>query len=154
MDEILVEMVNREKLLAVYKDGCVGPRDKRTEPSVGDSLPAPERFPVPEGIDAKHAALTMDGDPGRFARALEVFRKVFASMAIDLSDDLAKNDLASACRRLHNIRGSAAQLGALQLAKSAEALEDALRNGRLDVADEMDSFGAALRVAVPGARNQ
>jgi CheY-like chemotaxis protein len=95
---------------------------------------APLPGPVP-GIDPERLAQLTQGDPA-------IMRRLLCRFIADIDDiprlvraDLAQGARASAAARLHGLRGAAANLGALELARRAGELEESVKtDGPVDEA--------------------
>lgn len=132
MNDVLLKPLSLEQMAACFRL------------QVGSGEPGWKAFSDFPGIDPAHAFSTMDGNLDLLKRLIGIFREEFSDVLTAVQQDLANNDLPAACRRLHNIRGSATQLGALELAKAAGELEDALQSGQQANDRLINSFESAL----------
>jgi PAS domain S-box-containing protein len=106
-----------------------------------------EKTPLPElkKIHAGHAQKMMNGDGAMFRRLLEVFLAEHAQAANHARSDLELGLEERAARRMHTLRGSAGQLGALELQSAAQALEESIRNRTGNVHEHLKKLEAELR---------
>lgn len=122
------------------------------EPDTNNPIP-----PIP-GIDRRHANHTMDGSLEMFELLVKVFVEEFEGFETQMRKLLetpSPENRTTARRLAHSLRGSAKQLGALELSNAAAALEEAIQadspgiNLRLDgaiklLADLLPSLKAYL----------
>ncbi|NVZ09114.1 PAS domain S-box protein [Allochromatium humboldtianum] len=95
---------------------------------------APLPSPVP-GIDPERLAQLTQGDPALTRRLLCRFLSDIDDIPRLVQTDLAQGACASAAARLHGLRGAAANLGAMELARRAGALEETVKtDGPVDEA--------------------
>ncbi len=130
------------------------------------SVPLPELPPQPEGFDLAVALARLDGNRTLFASLTRRFGQDRATIVAAAKAALLQGDRAAAAREMHTLKGLAATLGALALARQAAEVEaafkadgaavndDAERLARLD--SELDAGAAVLRAAAdaldpPGA---
>ncbi len=104
------------------------------------------------------AASTLKANLNLFRVLLRGFVEEFATAVPQTRQDLARDQRPAAARRLHNLRGNAGTLGALDLMAVAADLERAIDGGAADVepglADlerRLQAFLAAARPALAGA---
>ena len=140
MNDVLLKPLSLEQTAACLDVWCGGAQH---EGSGARNLPD-----IP-GIDRAHAFHTMEGSSALLERLLTIFRAEFSDVVFAVKQDLSMSDLTAACRRLHNIRGSAMQLGALDLAKAAGDLEKAIKTNDFDDQKLIDSFEASVKVVIP-----
>lgn len=81
------------------------------------------RFPTIDGIDHEHAMLTMSHNPDLFKRLLPIFISENRHIAQQTREDLANGLSEKAAQRLHALRGSASQVGALKVSDTAQQIE-------------------------------
>ncbi len=79
-----------------------------------------------EGFNIIGGLATVGGNEELYAKLLKKFANRYATVNEDISQCLQKNDIESAVRHAHTVRGIAANLGAEELAKAAENLEKTL----------------------------
>jgi len=87
---------------------------------------SPLTGPVP-GIDPERLVQLTQGDPAFTRRLLCRFLADIDDIPRLVRADLAQGAYASAAARLHGLRGAAVNLGALELARHAGALEEAVK---------------------------
>lgn len=76
-----------------------------------------------EGIDLETVMLTTSGNPKLFMKLLDLFCTENQGLSTALIEEIRQRDYSSTLRRLHNLKGAARYLGALEIAKDAELLE-------------------------------
>ena len=91
--------------------------------------PAEQEFPDIAGIDRARAVHALMGNRALFLELLTGFIEEFADIAPAVRADLAHQDMDSATRRLHTLRGNAGTLGAMAVMETAKTLEYALIQG-------------------------
>ncbi|MBF0427821.1 MAG: response regulator, partial [Magnetococcales bacterium] len=106
--------------------------DKRVLP-VTDSLKVePDEWPIVSGIDIDAARERMDGNVSLFLALLKEFVQEFSSSLQVIREGLLRGDdlaLELAARKLHAIKGTSGNLGAMELSHAADALEKGLKQG-------------------------
>ena len=91
-----------------------------------------------EGIDAVAAVERMGGKLALFRRSLMSFLK-YRDRGAQVAAALDAGDLPGAGRLAHGVKGMAATVGAVALARSAAVLEEACRGGRSDDAAQLSA---------------
>ncbi len=86
-------------------------------------------FPSIAGIDSEQAAETLCGNRVMFLKLLGQFATSYGGLVPEIRGDLERGDQDGAARRLHNLRGNAGSLGAMELMAAARALEEAIDRG-------------------------
>jgi CheY-like chemotaxis protein len=121
-----------------------GPKD------ILPSAPLPETLP---GIDMQ-AGLVRSMQDWRFYRDLLVqFHQHYADAATEISRLLELERGKDASFLAHTVKGAAGNLGANEVAATAAAIEDALRNGNTaDMAQRLAAFASALAIVNVGLR--
>ncbi|WP_029002218.1 Hpt domain-containing response regulator [Azohydromonas australica] len=108
-------------------------------PASGGSLPA-----VP-GVNGERAAWRLLGNRVLFLSMLRALREDHAEAPARIRAELARGDVGDAIKRLHRMRGLAANLSAETVAAQALRLEDALRAGDVAVREPaLQALAAAL----------
>ncbi len=79
-----------------------------------------------EGFNLTSGLAAVAGNETLYISLLRKFATRYADINQDISDCIQKNDLETAIRHAHTVRGIAANLGAEALASAAEALEKAI----------------------------
>lgn len=110
------------------------PQDHATDATATDrpesGLPSPDHIP---GIDPERLAQLTQGDPALTRRLLSRFLADIGDVPRLIQTALAQGARTSAAARLHSLRGAAANLGALELARRAGVLEEAVKaDGSVD----------------------
>jgi len=110
-------------------------------------------FPAIAGIDNVRVARLLGQDRAYFLRLLGLFVEEFEALPQQLGVDLARNDRETAIRRVHTLKGSAGNLGMMDLMRTASTLETALREDapNLDALIEPLSaeLGALIEASAP-----
>ena len=140
MNDVLLKPLSLKQIAACLDVWCGGAQH--------DGSGARNMPDIP-GVDRAHAFHTMEGSSALLERLLAIFRAEFSDVVFAVKQDLSMSDLTAACRRLHNIRGSAMQLGALDLAKAAGELEKAIKTNDFYDQKLIDSFEASVKVVIP-----
>ncbi len=96
------------------------------------SPPAPAPLPALPGIDWRLALESVDGNRSRLQKRAGSFVREYAGAPLILREALAAGDYARLQSLMHNLKSGAAYVGAVDLAASANRLEQDLRAGRLD----------------------
>ncbi len=102
--------------------------NKKSSSSNKDII-APRKGKLPdriEGFNIIGGLATVGGNEELYANLLKKFANRYATVNEDISKCLQTNDIESAVRHAHTVRGIAANLGAEELAKAAENLEKTL----------------------------
>ena len=98
-------------------------------PGTPDALPP---LPAVPGIDWQVALDNVDGQRGRLQKRAGSFVREYAAAPRQLRDALGAGDHPRMQTLAHNLKSSAAYVGAFELAGAAGRLEQSLREGRLD----------------------
>lgn len=93
---------------------------------------APMPLPDLPGVKVAESVRRIGGNTGLYYSLLEKFRINQKDAARNIRDALASNDLKTAERLAHTLRGIAGTLGAEYLQTQAELLENKIKNGTLD----------------------
>jgi len=116
--------------------------------------PAPAEVPpltTLPGFDLAGLRAMLPGNETLLLRMLAMFVAQESGTGAELAALLAAGDIATACGRLHQLRGGAGAVGALQVTAAAAALERALRAGE-PADDARTAFDQALAAALAAAR--
>ena len=95
-------------------------------------------FPSIPGLDAQQITRLFGQDWSLFFKLLPSLTKGFSEVAQNTLSDLARGAVADAARRLHSLRGRAGYLGARELVRIAQALEQDLSNGHDALEERID----------------
>ena len=109
-------------------------------------------------MDVDRGMRLMRNRPARYAAMLRLFSEEYVTHPQKLRARLAAGDLREAERLAHSLKGSAATIGADQLAAAAANLESALRNaapaGRIEtLMEELERNSEALHAPLASALN-
>ena len=105
------------------------PPTQPTPSAAPDALPP---LPAVPGIDWRVALDNVDGQRGRLQKRAGSFVREYAAAPRQLRDALGAGDHARMQTLAHNLKSSAAYVGAFELAGAAARLEQSLREGRLE----------------------
>ena len=105
-------------------------------------------FPVIAGIDHVRVARLLGHDRAHFLRLLGLFVEEFQTLPEQLQADLDRDDRATAIRRAHTLKGSAGNLGIMDLMHAAATLETALHEDTADLAAPLEHLGGELAALI------
>jgi HPt (histidine-containing phosphotransfer) domain-containing protein len=110
-------------------------------PTLSDKLAVPAQISTREhpqlddlgdlsmaGINVPEALVRFSGDRDLFLRILRVFASSFKDFHEHLNESLARNDLATATRLVHTLKGSAGNIGADNVYRTAARCEAELND--------------------------
>ncbi len=120
------------------------PADNGAQQDPSSNIP---RIP---GIDTGRVTVMFGNDRQFFLELLELFSTRFGDAAERISADLQREDRAAASWRLHTLRGTAGNLGALKLMGSAQLLEQAIVAGCGDLEPLLEQFTMQLADIIEG----
>jgi CheY-like chemotaxis protein len=132
VDDFLPKPVELEQLVAVLARRLGPDRPDAAPPPSADATSGPEDatdLPTILGIapaQVAQLAQLAGGDAAGFRRLLQGFVAEVTDLPQQVQADLAAGAPAAAASRLHRLRGTAANLGALDLARTARQLEEAI----------------------------
>ncbi len=128
-NDFLAKPIDHEKLVSVlirWTSGASALAEAGEEQLVTE-------FPRMRGVDTRKAASASGQDLDLFLSLLRNFTEEFPAMALRIREDLECVEHEVAAKRLHALRGAAGYIGALELARSALALEVAITERRSDL---------------------
>lgn len=130
MDDYLSKPINVKALQTVLNKCLKEPRKKISPVKKPQQQDAGEIvFPdVLPGIDIKAALNRISGNRKLLTKFLLQFRHEFSDTYKKLNKHIAKGDIESAERLVHNLKGVAGNLGANDLQNAAKKLEDAFKH--------------------------
>ncbi len=105
-----------------------------------------------EGFNLTSGLAAVGGNEALYISLLRKFATRYADINQDISDCIKKNDLETAIRHAHTVRGIAANLGAEALASAAEALEKAISLAPSMTAPHLRTLVLRLTDAVDSVR--
>ena len=114
-----------------------------TEPAA-DPGPAGDDFPPIPGINPIKAASLFRGNPALFRQLLAGLGPKYGGVVAATRADLAQGERAGAARRLHQLRGYAANLCAQGLMSHAGLLEEAILRGETDLDERLGDLELQL----------
>jgi PAS domain S-box-containing protein len=134
MNAFVTKPIDVNQLLRTLSD-CIGKRrvaprvspplrGAATEPS--DLLPDTLQLGDDRRLDVQAALLLLGGEHRLLLGLMHRFHQTQAYAAMDLREDLVRNDLKAAARRIHTIKGLAGSIGATDLLAACIPLEIAL----------------------------
>jgi PAS domain S-box-containing protein len=80
-------------------------------------------FPSIEGIHLQTVIQTTAGNPNLFLKLLRIFCTENQGLSAMLIDEIQRRDYSSVMRRLHNLKGAARYIGAVDIERGTEELE-------------------------------
>lgn len=129
MDDYLSKPIEPDELM-----GTLSHYLQPTGSSPGSVLHAPGgdwEFPLIHGLDPKAGLRRVAYNAALYRKLLLQFRREQGATAVHIRVALAEADLETAIRAAHNLKGVAANLGALQVSGQASELEKRLRGQAL-----------------------
>ena len=99
--------------------------------------PEQDALPNLPGVDVAAGVRRIGGNVGLYYSLLDMFRTNHRNIAQEIRDSLTSNDLKSAERQAHTLKGIAGSLGAEELQGLSAQLEKDFRNGTLDNVDSL-----------------
>ncbi|NDV23289.1 transporter substrate-binding domain-containing protein [Desulfovibrio sp. JC022] len=105
------------------------------------------------GINVKSGLVKVSGNRDLYRKLLNQFRAKYLDFADEIREQLAAEDLETATRIAHTVKGVAANLGADELAHSAGEVERALRAGKKDVDDLLMDLKSHMDIVAIGLDN-
>ena len=142
MNDYVTKPINPVQLMAVLAKWTGSTRREGSESaSPTKEMPAwLTNFSALEGVSGTFLASGLQ----RVGNNLELFKRMFSQFRVSNKDTvaniraaLAQNDLATAERLAHTLKGVAANLGANPLSAVGAKLEQAFRGGKLDEVEEL-----------------
>ncbi len=128
MDDHTAKPIDPHGLFSTLATWVQPGRTKRTDGRPATAAPEAE-IALPDnlpGIDLNAALAKVSGNRRLFIRLIGQFAQEFATAAETLRQQLRADDLPSARHFVHNLKGVSGNLGATQLYRTAEAMEQAL----------------------------
>ncbi len=107
-----------------------------------------------EGFNLSGGLATVGGNESLYISLLLKFADRYATINDDITESLKKNDLESAIRHAHTVRGIAANLGAEALATAAETLEKSFVNSPSMVTPHLRTLVLRLGETVAAIREE
>lgn len=111
----------------------------------------PNGFPVIAGIDRERAEISSGQDRAFFIDMLALFIDEFEHVGESLRAEVSRGDLTAATRRLHNLRGNAGNLGAMDLMSAARTLELSIPDNPPDLDSQIEAFCSQVQALVQAA---
>lgn len=112
---------------------------------------SPDEFPVIAGIDRERAKINSGEDREFFLDMLALFIAEFEHLGETVRAEIDRGDLTAAKRRLHNLRGNAGNLGAMDLMNSAQSLELSIPNTPPDLNNQIEELCSRIEALVKAA---
>ena len=148
MDDFITKPFELDALVATILRQVPQTRHPTTPPL---RLAANEGFPGIPGIDTPRASERMLGDKTLFLKALRAFADEFSNVVEETRQQLEDFDISTATRRIHKLRGIAANLAADQVAAAAGELEQILPAGDFRaIENQLDELEEALQPVLAG----
>jgi CheY-like chemotaxis protein len=162
MNEFLAKPIDLEQLVAKLlpyapspsEDTIVTPAGmaelERSESSRAEA--DTDEWPVIPSIDSSRSRLRFGTDRAFFLKMLGMFVEEFGGLRSELNAQLAAGDRESAGRRIHNLKGNAGNLGAIELMELAKVAETAIRDQQSDEAKAVERLQLALETLISDCR--
>lgn len=112
---------------------------------------SPDEFPVIAGIDRERAKINSGEDREFFLDMLALFIAEFEHLGETVRAEIDRGDLTAAKRRLHNLRGNAGNLGAMDLMNSAQSLELSIPHTPPDLNNQIEELCSRIKALVKAA---
>ncbi|WP_200330313.1 PAS domain S-box protein [Thiocystis violacea] len=148
VNDFLTKPVDLEDLVAMLQRWRAAPASDASAPNAilarASGETAGTDFPDIPGLDTRQAARLLGNDWSLFVKLLPQLTGDFLDAAQRTRDDLARGACSDAARRLHSLQGRAGYLGARDLVRTSQTLEQGLLEGRTDLQDVMDAFEGQL----------
>ena len=154
IDDILAKPLDLERMVALLLT-WLGPRPTPLAMTPGPaarSAADPASSLVNPELEPYLAASTLKANLNLFLVLLRGFVEEFATAVPQTRQDLARDKRPAAARRLHNLRGNAGTLGALDLMAVAADLERAIDGGAADVEPGLADLERLLQAFLAAAR--
>jgi PAS domain S-box-containing protein len=147
MADVVAKPVDRARMVEQILR-AVGKQSSPIKPVAVSDNP----MPAIAGIDRHHANRTMDGSLEMFDLLANVFAQEFSAFEFQMSALLADrhkpHSRTTATRLAHSLRGSARQLGAIELSDAAAALETSIEAGANDCVATLKHLTPLLDVLI------
>ena len=131
MNEHLSKPVVAKQLMRVVAR-YLRPADHPAMPTHQLRPAADTDWPEIDGIDRSHARRALEGNRALFLRLLPLFIEQQGAELARIREDWSADARKDAARRLHSLRGGAAQIGALDVCRAALAAEEAVKGSSAD----------------------
>lgn len=99
---------------------------------MADNLETGIPIDTPDGFDFSQILLMINQDYGQLLSILNMFRFDFANTEQKINAHLVKNELAQAERILHQMKGVAGNIGAIELYQISQTLDEQLKQQDYD----------------------
>ena len=149
-DAVMTKPVDLDQIAGLLRpwvptQESASPRTPTPEPAA-PTLPGPsgEALPAIAGINRIKAAKVFNGNPELLRKLLATFARDYARVVEATRGDLERGERASAARRLHQVRGAAANICAMKLMRQAGMLEDALLQGEVHIEAGLRVLGGQI----------
>lgn len=143
VDDFIAKPVELDDLVAVIARWAPVVRVRGPAAAV-QSLTVDADLPVIDGIDAQRAGEAIGHDRDLFLSLCRQFVGRHADAADQVRAQLAADNTQGVLNLLHGLRGNAGHLGAIDLSREIQALEDALRRGESAAAASLPRFESQL----------
>jgi signal transduction histidine kinase/DNA-binding response OmpR family regulator/HPt (histidine-containing phosphotransfer) domain-containing protein len=134
MDAYISKPITKERLLSILwknielKEGEM----QKEEETLPETPPAEEQKPQPteagpeiDGIEVKEAIQALGLTPETFSKILGNFYRSNQSLIQDVTTAVNQKDWEDVAQKMHSLKGSAAHIGAHDLQKAAQRMEEA-----------------------------
>jgi PAS domain S-box-containing protein len=141
----------QDRIPDVADDAAIATTIAVAAPAVSRAENTSDDFPELPGVDIEDARKRLRGNGKMYRRLMQLFVEDQSKAGTVIASLLGSGDRDSAQRAAHNLKGLAANLGATEMMRVAQALEQAIRHedagavGDAVIATRLDALSAPLR---------
>ena len=128
MDDYITKPVRRQELFDVIERVTRVPSQTTTQRAIPESLPI---------LDNAALMAVVDGDMSLLSELLRLFREESRTLVATIQSAVQADDLAAVARASHRLKGSSAQIAAMELADLCDRLETASRSAEAQTTREL-----------------
>ncbi len=133
MNDHLSKPLNSKQMIEVLVH-CMQPNDHQT--AGGEDMAAEsydhEQIKALPGFDLSEILPLLDGDIAQLSNILQMFQEDFSSSMLDIQSNLVVGNIKTAEHQLHQMKGVAGNIGAMELYEVSQALDQQLKEGFYD----------------------
>jgi PAS domain S-box-containing protein len=156
MNDYVSKPIDPEHLLATLRRWMKPLAGQMPEPAASDDDGAERLHELPDslpGIDVKNALKRLMGNRTLFIRLLVDFCREYVGVVDRVREALARQDIESARRTVHTLKGMAGNLSATELFEVARDLETAVqKEDQTLISNTLDRLDDALQPVIQSAR--
>ncbi len=131
MDDHLAKPIDAKKMIEVLCHWLAPSAEPIESSQPDETIPQKAEFCLP-GFDFTELLLLFDGDQDQLITVLHMFLEDFAHIDQAIGDTIAKGDYESAHRLLHQMKGTAGNIGAIELHAISDTFDKQLKQSQLD----------------------